>query len=212
MKIWILVILGNFEILNPSWDQNFRSLTLTPNLDFDKNFVIFVEKIMNFHEKFCEIDKICYIFWKPNFEILNPKIGILKSLTLKSQNCQNWIKNHPKSKFLTVEYLRIRFCIDIIFQIFSKFIRSWLDINYPNLKFWSPYIIKISPKFTKIGSNHQNFVENSSNLHESLDVRSALENDDLLHRPNTREHLIQHLAKNLEDSIFEFCETKNDGK
>ena len=94
------------------------------------------------------------IVWKPNFEILNPKIWILKSLTLKSQKCQNWIKNHPKSKFLTVDHLRIRFCIDIIFQIFSKFIRSWLDITYPNLKFWSPYIIKIC----KI---HQNWLKSS---------------------------------------------------
>ena len=106
------------------------------------------------------------IIWKPIFEVLNPKIWSLRSLTLKSQNCQNWIKNHLKSKFLTVDYLRIRFCIDIIFQIFSKFIRSWLDINYPNLKFWSPYIIKIWSKFTKIGSNHQNFQENSSNPSE----------------------------------------------
>ena len=97
----------------------------------------------------------CIIVWKPNFEILNPKTQNLKSLTLKSQNCQNWIKNHPKSKFLTVEYLRIRFCIDIFFQIFSKFVRSWLDKQDPNLKF---QILKsiYQPNLTKI---HQNWLK-----------------------------------------------------
>ena len=60
MKIWILVILRKFEILNPSENRNLRSLTLTPNLDFDKIFVIFVTKMMKIDEKFCEIVKICY--------------------------------------------------------------------------------------------------------------------------------------------------------
>ena len=84
------------------------------NLDSGNFFIIFVIKIKKIDENFSEIDKICYIL-KPNFEILNPKTQNLRSLTLKSQNCQNLIKNRPKSKFLTVDYLRIQFCIDIIF-------------------------------------------------------------------------------------------------
>ena len=63
------MIFGKFEILNPSGNRNFRSLTLTPNLDFDKKFMIFVTKILKFEEKFCEIDQILYIakttFWDP---------------------------------------------------------------------------------------------------------------------------------------------------
>ena len=60
---------GKFEVLNPSENQNLKSLTLTPNLDFDKKFMIFVTKILKFEEKFCEIDQILYIskttFWDP---------------------------------------------------------------------------------------------------------------------------------------------------
>ena len=53
--------------------------------------MIFVTNL-KFAEFFCEIDKIGDI---SKFEILNPKIQNLnlKSLTLKSQNCQNFIKN-----------------------------------------------------------------------------------------------------------------------
>ena len=104
------------------------------------------------------------IIWKSNFKILNPEIWILKSLTLKWQKWQNSIKNHPKSKFLTVEYLRIQFCVDLIFQIFSKYVRSAWTYGHRNVKFWSPYIIKISPNWLKLISNHQNFQENSSNF------------------------------------------------
>ena len=56
-----------------------RSLTLTPNLDFDRNFVIFVTKMMKIDDKFGENDKICYNL---KFEILNPKISNSRSLTL----------------------------------------------------------------------------------------------------------------------------------
>ena len=73
------MILGNFGILNPSENQNLTPLTLTPNLDFEKNLTIFVTKNINFEENFGEIDKIWYI---SNFEILNPKIENLGSLTL----------------------------------------------------------------------------------------------------------------------------------
>ena len=71
---------GKFEILNPSENQNLRSLTLTPNLDFEKNFVIFIIKMLKFEERFREIVKIYYTILK--FEILNPKISNLRSLTL----------------------------------------------------------------------------------------------------------------------------------
>ena len=73
------MILRKFEILNPSENRNLRSLTLTPNLDLNKIFVILIIKILKFEEKICEIDKICYIL---KFEILNPKISNLGSLTL----------------------------------------------------------------------------------------------------------------------------------
>ena len=73
------MILGNFEILNPRGNRNLRSLTLTPNLDFDRNFVIFVTKMMKIDDKFGENDKICYNL---KFEILNPKISNSRSLTL----------------------------------------------------------------------------------------------------------------------------------
>ena len=40
-----------FEILNPSENRNLRSLTLTPNLDLNKIFVILIIKILKFEEK-----------------------------------------------------------------------------------------------------------------------------------------------------------------
>ena len=49
---------GKFEILNPSENQNFGSLTVIPNLDFKKILVIFVTKIIKFDDISAEIDKI----------------------------------------------------------------------------------------------------------------------------------------------------------
>ena len=90
------MILGKFEILNPSENGNLRSLTLTPNLDFEKNLMIFIIKILKFEEKFCEIDKICYIL---KFEILNPKISNLRSLTLNPKITKLSKMDQKSSKF-----------------------------------------------------------------------------------------------------------------
>ena len=71
--------MSTFEILNPN--------TKISNLD--TKFLNFDDFCYKFEEKFAEIDKIGDI---SKFEILNPKIQNLKSLTLKvkSQNCQNF--------------------------------------------------------------------------------------------------------------------------
>ena len=79
MKIWILV---KFEILNPKIS---KFGILNPNTkisNMDTKFLNFGDFCYNFEENFTEIDKIDDI---SKFEILNPKIQNLKSLTLKSK-------------------------------------------------------------------------------------------------------------------------------
>ena len=78
-KIWILV---KFEILNPKIS---KFEILNPNTkisNLDTNFLNFGDFCYKFEENFAEIDKIGDI---SKFEILNPKIQNLKSLTLKSK-------------------------------------------------------------------------------------------------------------------------------
>ena len=84
VKIWVLV---KIEILNP---KIAKFEILNPNTkisNLDTKFLNFDDFCYKFEENFAEIDKIGDI---SKFEILNPKIQNLKSLTLKSQNCQNF--------------------------------------------------------------------------------------------------------------------------
>ena len=79
VKFWILV---KFEILNPKIS---KFEILNPNTkisNLDTKFLNFDDFCYKFEENFAEIDKIGDI---SKFEILNPKIQNLKSLTLKSK-------------------------------------------------------------------------------------------------------------------------------
>ena len=79
VKIWVLV---KIEILNP---KIAKFEILNPNTkisNLDTNFLNFDDFCYKFEENFDEIDKIGDI---SKFEILNPKIQNLKSLTLKSK-------------------------------------------------------------------------------------------------------------------------------
>ena len=91
LKIWNLV---KFEILNPKIS---KFEILNPNTkisNLDTNFLNFDDFCYKFEENFTEIDKIGDI---SKFEILNPKIQNLKSLTLKSK-IFNFDKIWPKIK------------------------------------------------------------------------------------------------------------------
>ena len=90
-KIWNLV---KFEILNP---KIWKIEILNPNTkicNLDTNFLNFGDFCYKFEENFTEIYKIGDI---SKFEILNPKIQNLKSLTLKSK-IFNFDKIWPKIK------------------------------------------------------------------------------------------------------------------
>ena len=90
-KIWNLV---KFEILNPKIS---KFEILNPNTkisNLDTKFLNFDDFCYKFEENFTEIDKIGDI---SKFEILNPKIQNLKSLTLKSK-IFNFDKIWPKIK------------------------------------------------------------------------------------------------------------------
>ena len=79
VKIWVLV---KIEILNP---KIAKFEILNPNTkisNLDTKFLNFDDFCYKFEENFAEIDKIGDI---SKFEILNPKIQNLRSLTLKSK-------------------------------------------------------------------------------------------------------------------------------
>ena len=79
VKIWVFV---KIEILNP---KIAKFEILNPNTkisNLDTKFLNFDDFCYKFEENFAEIDKIGDI---SKFEILNPKIQNLKSLTLKSK-------------------------------------------------------------------------------------------------------------------------------
>ena len=91
VKIWVLV---KIEILNP---KIAKFEILNPNTkisNLDTKFLNFDDFCYKFEENFAEIDKIGDI---SKFEILNPKIQNLKSLTLKSK-IFNFDKIWPKIK------------------------------------------------------------------------------------------------------------------
>ena len=128
-----------FEILNPSENQNLKSLTLdTQNFNFWQKFHF----LMNFDEKFDEN-------WK--FEILNPKIQNLtksqnlKSLTLKSKifnfdKIWQKIKIPPRWFIITLRFHQNSMVK--IFQNLSQYGRTRRHKIFS--KFWSRY------------QNHQN--------------------------------------------------------
>ena len=91
VKIWVLV---KIEILNP---KIAKFEILNPNTkisNLDTKFLNFDDFCYKFEENFAEIDKIGDI---SKFEILNPKIQNLRSLTLKSK-IFNFDKIWPKIK------------------------------------------------------------------------------------------------------------------
>ena len=138
--------IAKFEILNPN--------TKISNLD--TKILNFDDFCYKFEENFAEIDKIGDI---SKFEILNPKIQNLKSLTLKSK-IFNFDKIWPKIKIPPRWFIiTLRFHQNSNGQNFPKLVPIWGN-NRDKLfsKFWSRYQ---NPKITKIGSHHQNFEENS---------------------------------------------------
>ena len=156
MILWNLDF-GDFvkfeNFLNPSENQNFRSLTLdhkiwilTTKIHFWWILMKILTKIENLiisltlKSKFDEITK---------FEILNPKIQ-------NFQFRQNLTKNQNSA---TVVYHNFAIPPKFESQNFPKFVPIWANNSY---KIFSKFEVDIKiTKFIKIGSNHQNFEENS---------------------------------------------------
>ena len=153
---------GKFEILNPKISK-FEILNpkiskfeiLNPNTkisNLDTKFLNFDDFCYKFEENLAEIDKIGDI---SKFEILNPKIQNLKSLTLKSK-IFNFDKIWPKIKIPPRWFIiTLRFHQNSkvkIFKNLSQYGRTILTNFFQNFE----VDIKIT-KITKIGSNHQNF-------------------------------------------------------
>ena len=144
MKIWVLV---KFEILNPKIS---KFEILNPNTkisNLDTNFLNFDDFCYKFEENFAEIDKIGDI---SKFEILNPKIQNLKSLTLKSKifhfdKIWQKIKIPPRWFIITLRFhpnSKVK-----IFQNWSQYRRTTVTRLFS--KFWSRY----GPKFAKFSQN-----------------------------------------------------------
>ena len=153
VKIWVLV---KIEILNP---KIAKFEILNPNTkisNLDTKFLNFDDFCYKFEENFAEIDKIGDI---SKFEILNPKIQILRSLTLKSK-IFDFDKIWPKIKIPPRWFIiTLRFhqnSMVKIFQNWSQYGRTRLTRLFQNFEVDT----KIT-KFAKIGSHHQNFEENS---------------------------------------------------
>ena len=150
VKIWILV---KFEILNPKIS---KFEILNPNTkisNLDTKFLNFDDFCYKFEENFTEIDKIGdnpKFDEITKFEILNPKIQ-------NFQFRQNLTKNQNSA---TVVYHNFAISPKCESQNFEKFVPIWANRRY---KDFSKILKSISkfPKFTKIGSHHQNFEENS---------------------------------------------------
>ena len=159
VKIWILVkiwVLVKFEILNPKIS---KFEILNPNTkisNLDTNFLNFDDFCYKFEENFAEIDKIGDI---SKFEILNPKIQNLKSLTLKSKifhfdKIWQKIKIPPRWFIIT-----LRFPPKFDGQNFPKLVPIWANKRDKTFfKILKSIWTKITKIFTKIGSHHQNFV------------------------------------------------------
>ena len=155
MILWKFGILANlksltlkFEILNPKIS---KFEILNPNTkisNLDTKFLNFDDFCYKFEENFAEIDKIGDI---SKFEILNPKIQNLKSLTLKSK-IFNFDKIWPKIKIPPRWFIiTLRFHQNSkvkIFQNLSQYGRN----NRHKLfsKFWSRY---------QNHQNHQNWLK-----------------------------------------------------
>ena len=145
-----------FEILNPKIS---KFEILNPNTkisNLDTNCLNFGDFCYKFEENFTEIDKIGDI---SKFEILNPKIQNLKSLTLKSKifNFDKiWQKIKIPPRWFIITLLFHQNSMVKIFQNWSQYGRTRVTNFFQNFE----VDIKIT-KFTKIGSHHQNFEENS---------------------------------------------------
>ena len=125
MKIWVLV---KIEILNP---KIAKLEILNPNTkisNLDTNFLNFADFCYKFEENFAEIDKIGDI---SKFEILNPKIQNLKSLSYpKIQNFQfrqNLTKNQNSA---TVVYHNFAISPKFDGQNFPKLVPIWGNNSY----------------------------------------------------------------------------------
>ena len=141
MKIWkiskfwkiqnltkIIQNLTKFKI----WQNLKISLTLTIQI------WILTTKISKFDQnltKSTKISKFDQIFWK------------IQNLT----NCQNLIKNWPKSKSETVILVKLPFSIQPIFQKNSKSIPTWLDERDKIFsKFWCRFAEKLVKSAAKL--------------------------------------------------------------
>ena len=135
-----------FEILNPKIS---KFEILNPNTkisNLDTKFLDFDDFCYKFEENFDEIDKFGDI---SKFEILNPKIQNLKSLTLKIQNFhfrQNLTKNQNSA---TVVYHN--FAILTKFENFPKLVPIWAHKR--DKTFFK--ILKSIPK----SQNHENWLK-----------------------------------------------------
>ena len=149
MKIWNLV---KFEILNPKISKFEILNPNTKNSNLDTKFLNFDDFCYKFEENFTEIDKIGdnpKFDEITKFEILNPKIQ-------NFQFRQNLTKNQNSA---TVVYHNFAIPPKFESQNFEKFVPIWgnkCDKLFQNFE----VDIKIT-KISKIGSNHQNFEENS---------------------------------------------------
>ena len=130
-KIWILV---KFEILNPKIS---KFEILNPNTkisNLDTKILNFDDFCCKFEENFTEIDKIGDI---SKFEILNPKIQNLRSLTLKSK-IFDFDKIWPKIKIPPRWFIiNLRFhqnSMVKIFQNWSQYGRTRVTNFFQNLK------------------------------------------------------------------------------
>ena len=147
-EIWKILNpkISKFEILNPN--------TKISNLD--TKFLNFDDFCYKFEENFAEIDKIGDI---SKFEILNPKIQNLKSLTLKSK-IFNFDKIWPKIKIPPRWFIiTLRFHQNSKVKIFQNL--SQYGVTSVTNFFQNFEVDTKITKITKIGSNHQNFEENS---------------------------------------------------
>ena len=147
-KIWILVKFVKFEILNPKIS---KFEILNPNTkisNLDTKFLNFDDFCYKFEENFAEIDKIGDI---SKFEILNPKIQNLKSLTLKSK-IFDFDKIWPKIKIPPRWFIiTLRFHQNSMVKIFQ----NWSQYGRTNVtNFFQNFEVDIkiqkSPKLAQI--------------------------------------------------------------
>ena len=130
IKRIVLVKFVKFEILNPSENRNLKSLTLAHQIWILTQFWRFLlSKFWNLRKI---IPKLTKLVMTPNW-ILNPKIKNLKSLTLKSQKCQNF-KFDQKSSKIKISHGEVSILkFDFASISFFRFCQNWFQHGVPYL-------------------------------------------------------------------------------